>query len=93
MKSAWRSLCLMGHKQETTMSSITVQSATPAALGGAVRWMMRWARALALYLDRRAAIKELGELDDRALRDIGLSRCELEKAVAGFAKPDITRVW
>src|SRR5580700_456835 len=68
MRSAWRSLCLMGHKQETTMSSITVQSATPAAFGGAVRWMMRWARALALYLDRRAAIKELGELDDRALR-------------------------
>ena len=75
------------------MSSITVQSATPAAFGRAVRWMMRWARALALYLDRRAAIKELGELDDRALRDIGLSRCELEKAVAGFAKPDIARVW
>jgi uncharacterized protein YjiS (DUF1127 family) len=54
---------------------------------------MRWARALAVYSDRRAAIKELRELDDRALRDIGLSRCEVEKAAAGFAKPDITRVW
>ena len=75
------------------MSSITVQSATLGAFGRAVRWIMRRARALAVYLDRRAAIKELGELDDRALRDIGLSRCELEKAVAGFAKPDITRVW
>jgi uncharacterized protein YjiS (DUF1127 family) len=75
------------------MSSITVQSATPAAFGRAVRWMMRWAHALAVYLDRRAAITELRELDDRALRDIGLSRCEVEKALRGFAKPDITRVW
>ena len=75
------------------MSSITVQSATLGAFGRAVQRMMRWAHALAIYLDRRAAIKELRELDDRALRDIGLSRCELEKAVAGFAKPDITRVW
>jgi uncharacterized protein YjiS (DUF1127 family) len=55
--------------------------------------MMRWAHALAVYLDRRAAITELRELDDRALRDIGLSRCEVEKAHRGFAKPDITRVW
>ena len=75
------------------MSSITVQSATRGGFGRAVRRMMRWARALAVYLDRRAAIQELRELDDRALRDIGLSRCELEKAVRSFAKPDITRVW
>ena len=75
------------------MSSITVQSATLGAFGRAVRWMLRWARALADYLDRRAVIQELRELDDRALRDIGLSRCEVEKALAGFAKPDITRVW
>jgi uncharacterized protein YjiS (DUF1127 family) len=54
--------------------------------------MMRWAHALAIYLDRRAAITELSELDDRALRDIGLSRCEVEKAFRGFAKPDITRI-
>jgi uncharacterized protein YjiS (DUF1127 family) len=75
------------------MSSITVQSATSGAFSRAARWIMRWARALAVYSDRRAAIKELRELDDRALRDIGLSRCEVEKAAAGFAKPDITRVW
>jgi uncharacterized protein YjiS (DUF1127 family) len=54
--------------------------------------MMRWAHVLAVYLDRRAAITELSELDDRALRDIGLSRCEVEKAFRGCAKPDITRI-
>ena len=75
------------------MSSITVQSATLGAFGRAVRWMMCWAHALAVYLDRRAAIKELRELDDRALRDIGLSRCEVEKALRSFVKPDVTRVW
>jgi uncharacterized protein YjiS (DUF1127 family) len=73
------------------MSSITVQSATLGAFGRAARWMMRWTHALAVYLDRRAAIKELRELDDRALRDIGLSRCEVEKALRSFAKPDVTR--
>jgi uncharacterized protein YjiS (DUF1127 family) len=55
--------------------------------------MTRWAHALAVYLDRRAAIAELSELDDRALRDIGLSRCEVEKALRSFVKPDITRIW
>lgn len=75
------------------MSSITVQSVTAGAFGRAVRWMSRWAQALAVYLDRRAAITELRELDDRALRDIGLSRCEVEKVFRGFAKPDIMRIW
>ena len=75
------------------MSSITVQSVTAGAFGRAAGWMMRWAHVLAVYLDRRAAITELSELDDRALRDIGLSRCEVEKAFRGCAKPDITRVW
>ncbi len=75
------------------MSSTTVQSASSGAFGRAVRWMMRRAHALALYLDRRAAITELRELDDRALRDIGLSRWEVEKAVGGFARPDVTRLW
>ena len=73
------------------MSSITVQSVTAGAFGRAVRWMSRWAHAV--YLDRRAAITELRELDDRALRDIGLSRCEVEKVFRGFAKPDIMRIW
>jgi uncharacterized protein YjiS (DUF1127 family) len=75
------------------MSSITVQSVTAGAFGRAARWMSRWVHALAVYLDQRAAITELSELDDRALRDIGLSRCEVEKALRSFARPDITRVW
>ena len=75
------------------MSSIIVQSVTAGAFGRGARWVTRWAHALAVYLDRRAAIAELSELDDRALRDIGLSRCEVEKALRSFVKPDITRIW
>jgi uncharacterized protein YjiS (DUF1127 family) len=39
---------------------------------------------IARYFVRRAAIKTLSELDDRALRDIGLVRSHIEAAVHGF---------
>ena len=40
--------------------------------------------AIARYLVRRAAIASLHELDDDALRDIGLERREIEAAVRGL---------
>ena len=39
---------------------------------------------IARYFFRRAAIARLRELDDRALRDIGLTRSQIEAAVHGF---------
>jgi len=39
---------------------------------------------IARYFVHRAAIARLRELDDRALRDIGLSRSQIEAAVDGF---------
>ena len=39
---------------------------------------------IARYFARRAAITSLSELDDRALRDIGLVRSQIEPAVDGF---------
>jgi uncharacterized protein YjiS (DUF1127 family) len=36
------------------------------------------------YFLCRAAVANLHELDDRALRDIGLSRSQIEAAVHGF---------
>ena len=73
----------------STMSS----TARPVTAGLFFRWIGACAHALAVHFERRAAIKALHELDDRALRDIGLSRCEVEKVFRGFAKPDITRIW
>ena len=45
------------------------------------------------HFARRSAIKTLGELDDRALRDIGILRCQIEAAVHGFMRdPDRGRM-
>jgi uncharacterized protein YjiS (DUF1127 family) len=43
-----------------------------------------WARDVAHYFGRRAALKRLRELNDRELRDIGLARGQIEAAVHGF---------
>ena len=47
--------------------------------------------AVAADWDRRAAMKALHQLDDRALRDIGLSRCQIESAVHGLDPLDQAR--
>jgi uncharacterized protein YjiS (DUF1127 family) len=47
---------------------------------------------LGAYWERRAAIKALRQLDDRALRDIGLPRCHIEAAVGGAFNPDMGRM-
>jgi uncharacterized protein YjiS (DUF1127 family) len=45
------------------------------------------------YFVRRTAIATLRELDDRALRDIGIVRSQIEPAVHGFISlPDRTRM-
>ena len=41
-------------------------------------------KEIARYFVRRAAMAHLRELDDRALRDIGLTRSQIEPAVYGF---------
>jgi uncharacterized protein YjiS (DUF1127 family) len=73
------------------MSTMTVQATTSGAFRRAVRSITRWAHGLALYLDRRAALKQLQQLDDRALRDIGLSRCDIDRELGRPARPDVTQ--
>jgi uncharacterized protein YjiS (DUF1127 family) len=52
-----------------------------------------WARDIAHYFARRAALKHLHEFNDRELRDIGLSRGQVEAAVYGFiSRPDPGRM-
>jgi uncharacterized protein YjiS (DUF1127 family) len=51
-----------------------------------------WACDIAHYFARRAALKHLCEFNDRELRDIGLSRGQVEAAVYGFiTRPDRAR--
>ena len=75
-----------------TLSTISRPALTPAS-GGSIRRLLRaWARDTARYSVRRAAIKRLRALDDRELRDIGLTRHQIEAAVYGFMpRPDRTR--
>ena len=41
---------------------------------------------------RREAIKTLSELDDRALRDIGIARCHIEAAAHGDIELELVRI-
>jgi uncharacterized protein YjiS (DUF1127 family) len=76
----------------TTISQSPAQPAFPNLVGGLIRRIGIWAYALATYWERRAAIKALSQLDDRQLRDIGLARCHIERAVfGGTANPEIGR--
>lgn len=77
----------------STMSSAAAQTAIPGTSGGLIRRLGIWAHAFVAYWDRRAAVKALRELDDRALRDIGLARCHIEVAVGGGAlNPEMGRL-
>ena len=76
----------------TMISSAATQPAMSGTPGGLVRWIGSLAHALATSWVRRAAIKALSELDDRALRDIGLHRSQIEAAVGGAFNPDAARM-
>jgi len=76
----------------STMSQAAAQPAMSLISGGFLRRFGIWAHALVTHLDRRAAIKTLRQMDDRELRDIGLTRSHIEDAVCGFADPDLGRL-
>ena len=46
-----------------------------------------WANGVVIYWARREAIKTLRQMDDRALRDIGIARSQIEAAVHGVVDP------
>jgi uncharacterized protein YjiS (DUF1127 family) len=55
-------------------------------------WFGTWAYVLVDHLHRRAAIKMLRQMNERELRDIGLTRSQIEDAVSGLANPDVWRL-
>jgi uncharacterized protein YjiS (DUF1127 family) len=59
-------------------------AALTRAVGGAViATAGNWWRAHALWRERKAAARELHALDDRTLKDLGVSRSEIEWVVRG----------
>ena len=76
----------------TTMSQAAAQPAVSLGSSGLLRKVGNWAHAIAAYLDRRAALKALRQLDDRELRDIGLVRSHIDQAVWGHVDAELGRL-
>jgi uncharacterized protein YjiS (DUF1127 family) len=51
-----------------------------------------WADGLATYWVRREAIKALRAMNDRELRDIGITRSHIDDAVWGKLDPELGRM-
>lgn len=61
-----------------------IRFATAKTPAGLARLLDAWCEGIAGFFFRRSAITSLSELDDRALRDIGLERSQIEAAVYGL---------
>jgi uncharacterized protein YjiS (DUF1127 family) len=76
----------------TTIYSTAAQPAPRSSVSGFFRVLGSWVNGIVTYLARRQAIQTLSELDDRALRDIGIERSRIESAVRGNVDPDFGRI-
>ena len=75
----------------TTISQTAGRSLRPSSSSGFFATLAGAAYALFDRLQRRTAVKTLNELDDRALRDIGITRSQIEDAVYGQFKAELRR--
>ncbi len=75
----------------TTISQTSGRSLSSSSSGGFFRALASGVYALFDRLEHRSAVKTLNELDDRALRDIGITRSQIEDAVYGQVKAELTR--
>jgi uncharacterized protein YjiS (DUF1127 family) len=76
----------------TMISSAAGQPASQNSPAGLACLLGSWAHGLVSYWARREAIKVLSEMDDRALRDIGIARSQIEAAVGGALNPGMARL-
>jgi uncharacterized protein YjiS (DUF1127 family) len=74
------------------MSILTNPSTDAVVAGlwaGLVRWVTAWPLKLMTNWHRRATIEALRELDDHTLRDIGLTRFDIEDAMRDKSTLDV----
>jgi uncharacterized protein YjiS (DUF1127 family) len=71
----------------TMMFSTAAQPAARSLPRGFFRLLGSCVNGIVTYFAYREAIKTLSELDDRALRDIGVERSRIESAVRGVVDP------
>ena len=76
----------------TTISRTAGQPVISSAMGGFFRLLGKWVNGVVNHLARRHAIQTLNELDDRALRDIGIARCHIEAAAYGDIELELVRM-
>ena len=76
----------------TMISSSATQPATQSLPGQFVHLLASCVNGIVNYFAHRQAIKTLSELDDRALRDIGIERGRIESAVYGVIDPEFGRI-
>ena len=76
----------------TMISQTAGQPASHHESGGLFRVLGSWVNVIVTYFAHRQAIKTLSELDDRALRDIGIERSRIESAVHCGVDPEFGRI-
>jgi uncharacterized protein YjiS (DUF1127 family) len=76
----------------TTISQTAGQPASRKSPAGFFGLLGRWVNGVVTYFAHREAIKTLSELDDRALRDIGIERSRIDSAVHGLSDPTFGRM-
>ncbi len=73
--------------QPTSRIQTASRIAGQTSSAGLARLLGGLVHGLVTYWARREAIKVLSEMDDRALRDIGITRSHIEGAVHGVVDP------
>ena len=73
----------------TILSNRSPTTVAPSPWAGSVRRIAAWTLALMSYWHRRATIRALCELDDHTLRDIGLTRADIEDALRDRSSLDL----
>lgn len=76
----------------STIDSAAAPLVRPGILNGLLRLIRATGDAIAMYWMRREALKTLRQLDDRALRDIGIARCQIDTAVTGDLNLELARI-
>jgi uncharacterized protein YjiS (DUF1127 family) len=75
----------------TTISQTAGRSLRPSSSSGFFGTLVTAVSALFDRLERRSAVKTLNELDDRALRDIGINRSRSRMRCTGSSRAELTR--
>ncbi len=76
----------------TTISQTAGQTASRKGPTGLFGLLGAWVNRIVTHLAHRQAVKTLSELDDRALRDIGIERGRIDSAVRGVVDPEYGRI-